>query len=111
MARTQIYPAVMAYLGQLASSLHHQESLALPCDRGLASNIANLNQQLLQTCTKLEEAITNPPHGDVQGHMNHCANTLLPLIESLREAVDSLEALVDDAIWPLPTYQEMLFIK
>jgi glutamine synthetase type III len=25
--------------------------------------------------------------------------------------VDSLEALVDDAIWPLPTYQEMLFIK
>jgi len=25
--------------------------------------------------------------------------------------VDSLEALVDDNLWPLPTYQEMLFIK
>jgi len=110
-ARTQIYPAVMGYLGQLSSSLHHQETLALPCDRGLVSTIASLNQQLLQTCTKLDGAIANPPHGDVQGHMNHCANTLLPLIESLREAVDSLEALVDDALWPLPTYQEMLFIK
>ena len=43
--------------------------------------------------------------------MNHCANSLLPLIETLREAVDGLEALVDDALWPLPTYQEMLFIK
>jgi len=111
MARTQIYPAVMGYLGQLSSSLHHQENLALPCDRGLVSTIASLNQQLLQNCTKLEEAIANPPHGDVQGHMNHCADTLLPLIESLREAVDGLESLVDDAVWPLPTYQEMLFIK
>jgi glutamine synthetase len=33
------------------------------------------------------------------------------LIESLRKSVDGLEGLVDDAIWPLPTYQEMLFIK
>jgi glutamine synthetase len=91
--------------------LQHQESLGLPCDRVLAGKIANLNQQLLGTCTKLEEAIANPPHGNVQGHMNHCAIILLPLIESLRESADGLEALVDDAIWPLPTYQEMLFIK
>jgi glutamine synthetase len=111
MARTQVYPAVMAYLGQLSSSLQHQETLGLTTDRVLVGRIAGLNHQLLQTCSNLDEAIANPPHGDVQGHMNHCANILLPLIESLRESVDGLEGLVDDAIWPLPTYQEMLFIK
>jgi glutamine synthetase len=35
----------------------------------------------------------------------------MPLIGSLREAVDVLETLVDDDLWPLPTYQEMLFVR
>ena len=29
----------------------------------------------------------------------------------VREAADKLEGLVADDLWPLPTYQEMLFIK
>ena len=29
----------------------------------------------------------------------------------LRESVDALEGVMDDQLWPLPTYQEMLFIK
>jgi glutamine synthetase len=29
----------------------------------------------------------------------------------LRAAVDGLEALVDDALWPLPTFAEMLFVR
>jgi glutamine synthetase len=29
---------------------------------------------------------------------------------SVRAAADSLETLVADDLWPLPTYQEMLFI-
>ena len=29
----------------------------------------------------------------------------------VREAVDSLEAIVDDEQWPLPTFQEILFIR
>jgi glutamine synthetase len=30
---------------------------------------------------------------------------------SVRETVDALEEVVADELWPLPTYQEMLFIK
>jgi glutamine synthetase len=29
----------------------------------------------------------------------------------VREAVDSLESGIDDDLWPLPTFQEILFIK
>ena len=28
-----------------------------------------------------------------------------------RVAADALEGIVSDELWPLPTYQEMLFIK
>ena len=32
------------------------------------------------------------------------------ITKRIREAVDSLETLVDDRKWPLPKYREMLFI-
>ena len=43
--------------------------------------------------------------------MRYSADTLMPLMHQLRETVDGLEALVDDNIWPLPSYQEMLFVR
>ncbi|MCE2835648.1 MAG: glutamine synthetase III, partial [Cyanobium sp. 49614_E6] len=109
-ARTQIYPVVMQSLERLSRSLRDQEAIGIQSDRGLATKIADLNSQLVQRCSALEEALANPPH-DTHGHMHHCAGTLMPLIGSLREAVDGLETLVDDDLWPLPTYQEMLFVR
>ncbi len=35
---------------------------------------------------------------------------VVPLLESIRSHVDSLELLVDDQMWPLPKYRELLFI-
>jgi glutamine synthetase len=109
-ARTQIYPVVMQSLERLSRSLRDQEAIGIQSDRGLVTTIADLNSKLLQRCGALEEALANPPH-DTHGHLHHCAGTLMPLIGSLREAVDGLEALVDDDLWPLPTYQEMLFVR
>jgi glutamine synthetase len=34
-----------------------------------------------------------------------------PLMQEVREAADLLEGLVDDELWPLPKYREMLFVK
>jgi glutamine synthetase len=34
-----------------------------------------------------------------------------PLFESIRYHCDKLELLVDDAMWPLPKYREMLYLK
>ncbi len=109
-ARTQIYPAVMQSLERLSRSLRDQEAIGIQTDRGLAATIADLNSKLVQRCGALEEALANPPH-DTHGHLRHCADALMPLIGSLREAVDGLETLVDDDLWPLPTYQEMLFVR
>ena len=37
-------------------------------------------------------------------------DTVAPLIEKIRYHVDHLELIVDDELWPLPKYREMLFI-
>jgi len=37
-------------------------------------------------------------------------DTVAPLIEDIRYHADKLELIVDDEIWPLPKYREMLFI-
>jgi glutamine synthetase len=36
---------------------------------------------------------------------------VLPYFEVIREHVDKLELLVDDELWPLPKYRELLFVK
>jgi glutamine synthetase len=33
------------------------------------------------------------------------------LLESVRYHIDKLELIVDDELWPLPKYREMLFIR
>ena len=110
MARTQVYPAVTAYLGELAGSLQEQESIGLSPSRAVAQQIAALNQQVLDRATALETALGSAPHGAI-AHMRHCADQLMPLMGELRAAVDGLEVLVDDTAWPFPTYQEMLFVR
>jgi len=108
MARTQIYPAVMASLEQLAGSIGAQESLGLVVDRSMLDQMAALTQQLLSACERLQDALVATP-ADAHHHLRHCADVLLPLMSEVRGAVDALEVLVDDEQWPLPTYQEMLF--
>jgi glutamine synthetase len=108
MARTQIYPAVMAALDQLTQSIASQEALGLLADRSQVEQIAQLCQQLLSSCQALESDL-EAASGDVDAHLRHCADGLLPRMGAVRAAVDALELLVDDALWPLPTYQELLF--
>jgi glutamine synthetase len=74
------------------------------------NQIAALSQALLSGCTKLEEAMAHSG-GGVSEHLKHCATSLLPCMEAVRAAVDGLEQLIDDGSWPLPTYQEMLFVR
>lgn len=109
-AQTQIYPAAMRYLGELASSLQLQTSMGLQVSPETQHKVASLSAKLMELSGALESAISNAPHGTI-AHMRYSADTLMPLMHQLREAVDGLEALVDDNLWPLPSYQEMLFIR
>ncbi|MCW2825162.1 MAG: glnA 1 [Aeromicrobium sp.] len=50
-------------------------------------------------------------HGDdALAEATYAQASLLPAMAAVRSAADALEAIVADDLWPLPTYQEMLYI-
>ncbi|MEB3354312.1 MAG: glutamine synthetase III [Cyanobacteriota bacterium] len=117
MARTQVYPAAVRYLTELGQALQQQQAMGLHPSLDVRNQLAALLSQLNDCCDALDQALAHPPHGEAAGHdsaeahLRHCADGLLPLMGRLREAVDGLEGLVDDALWPLPTLAEMLFMR
>jgi glutamine synthetase len=38
-------------------------------------------------------------------------DTVAPFLEEIRYDIDKLEMVIDDEIWPLPKYRELLFIR
>ena len=46
---------------------------------------------------------------DQQERANMNAHEIVPVMDALREAVDSLEIIVEREAWPVPTYNEILF--
>lgn len=66
---------------------------------------------MLDATSELEEALGQEEFPSVETHMQYFAKTVRPLMDKVREYADALEGEVADALWPLPKYQEMLFIK
>ncbi|HEX2660794.1 MAG TPA: glutamine synthetase type III, partial [Polyangia bacterium] len=59
----------------------------------------------------LEKAHGHHGADSLLAEAKHYCTAVLPAMLKVREAVDALEGVVDDALWPLPTFQELLFIK
>ena len=38
-------------------------------------------------------------------------DTVTPMLESIRYHIDELELIVDNQMWPLPKYRELLFVR
>ena len=51
------------------------------------------------------------PEGDVLVQAKYMHDTILPAMLDVRAIGDKLEKTVADDLWPLPKYQEILFIK
>jgi glutamine synthetase len=111
MAKTRIYPAAVDYLSQLSSTMTSLTSLGITLEKGSADAIATLTNAMMAAVEQLSAALDKHDVGSTEEHMQYCASTIRPLMDQVREYADSLEGLVADSFWPLPTYEEMLFIK
>lgn len=111
MAKTMIYPAAVEYLSKLSGTISTLSGLGIDFEKESAQIVADLTKELKQSASKLEEALHKEDFGSTAEHMQYCAQTLLPLMLEVRGHADVLEAEVGDNFWPLPSYQEMLFIK
>lgn len=109
-ARTQLVPAAMKYVHTLAQALNELQSLGIKPD---TSELQRLYGYILEfsAATDQLEAYIKAHQPDMTSEANHYRDCVLPQMVETRRAADRVESLVDDEVWPLPTYQEMLFIK
>jgi glutamine synthetase len=111
MAKTTIYPAAMRHLADIAGTVAGLEEMGVTLNQDNLKTVAQLTNSLTDKVSKLSSALAKEDFSTIEEHMKYSATTLRSLMDDVRTDVDALEAEVADDLWPLPTYQEMLFIK
>jgi glutamine synthetase len=110
-ARTIILPAALTYQKDLAENLAAVKSAGLSPDTALLKQVSDLVTKLQGSLSGLDSAAGHHGGDGALAESKHFCNSVLPAMLKVREAADALEAVVSDEIWPLPTYQEILFMK
>lgn len=111
MASTRIYPATVEYLDTLSSAATNLANLNITISHDSITSIAAETDAMMAAVTELQTALEFDEFDSTEAHMRYCADTLCPLMLKVRTHADALELVVSDDVWPLPKYQEMLFIK
>jgi glutamine synthetase len=111
MAKTIIFPAAIRYQGELAATCANLKTVGYVFDTDTLDKITALVKDLQQGIAKLEAALAEHGGHTKIDHATHCCHHVLPAMLAVRKTADILEGMVADDLWPLATYQEMLFIK
>ncbi len=110
MAKTMLFPAAVRYQNELAGTCANLKTVGYEFDTDTLDKVTELVKQLQDSITALEATKCPQGTGGVEAAKYACF-TVLPAMNEVRKYADQLELLVADDLWPLPTYQEMLFIK
>jgi glutamine synthetase len=109
-ATTVILPAALRYQTELATNLASLKSIGAVLDTSTLDELSGAIGALRAGITALRTGLGDREASTVVEEAEHARDGLLPAMASVRAASDELETLVADDLWPLPTYQEMLFI-
>jgi glutamine synthetase len=110
MVGTKYLPTALRYQTELAQNVAALKAAGVAADTTLLEKVSELVAALLSGLAKLDESRSHHVHG-LQAEAEHFCHEVLPQLVSLRKTVDALEAVCPDDSWPVPTYEEMLFIK
>ena len=120
MAMNHIIPVSTRYQSMLIDNVHKiresfsaEEADALNANNVfLIKKISTHNSFILENVQKMIEArkvankVTDEREKAILYH-----DTVMPFLESIRYHIDKLELIVEDGMWTLPKYRELLFIR
>jgi glutamine synthetase len=115
-ADTLVLPAATAYQLRTAEAAETVQKLLgaeaaksqLEALSELTKQIATARKASSDLRTKVR-TLDSQEHEEAQTATDYCEQ-VVPLMAALRTTVDALETTVDDDLWPLPKYREMLFV-
>lgn len=110
MARTMVLPAAVRFQTELAQNVTALKKAGVEPDRRSLERTTEGVVALRDGIVALAAALEAEHEEDPLAEATHGRDVLLPAMAAVREAADHLEGFVADDLWPLPTYQEMLYI-
>jgi len=120
LAVNHIIPAAVRYQSLLLDNVYKIQQLFKgdKADRIAAQDLANIEaiSDNISAIKSGVEAMVNARHvanrkSDERSKAIAYHDKVFPLMEEIRTHIDSLELMVDNEIWPLPKYRELLFIR
>ena len=112
-ASKQIRPAVVKYAGEVARSVAAVKAIGIDASAEeelmieIAANLNLFHERLKVLAEVTEQA--NLLKGDSKSQAIFCRDYVFQAMKELREPADKLEMLVDESVWPFPTYGELLY--
>ncbi len=110
MGRTIIYPAGLRFQQELLRACLDMRALNREPDTVLLDDIDDTLRGLREALEHLEANVDMPIEDMVQ-EAHHKCTVVIPAMNAVRALADHLETIVPEDLWPLPSYQEMLFVK
>ena len=120
LSMNHIIPVATNYQSQLLRNVERMTT-AFPADKAQELNARNLKlieeiaQRTATIETQVEELVSARKVANKieDEHEKAIAyhDTIAPMFDIIRYQIDKLELIVDDALWPLPKYRELLFIR
>jgi glutamine synthetase len=110
MGATTVLPAAVRHQTEVAQNLATLRAAGVEPDTAPLDEVSGPVTELRSTLAALKAALAADPGETALSEAEHAAHELLPAMAAVRAAADALEGIVADDLWPLPSYQEMLYI-
>jgi glutamine synthetase len=110
MGATVVLPAAVRYQTELAANVAALGVAGMDADKGALEEVSGPIADLKKALATLKAALAEDAGQEPLHEAQHARDTLLPAMSAVRAAADVLEEIVADDLWPLPTYQEMLYM-
>ncbi|WP_445182747.1 glutamine synthetase III family protein [Pseudonocardia sp. Cha107L01] len=107
---TLILPAAVRYQTEVAGNVGALKAAGVEADTSTLAEVTAPLTDLRAALADLKAALAADAGETALAEAEHAREALLPAMAAVRSAADLLEGIVADDLWPLPTYQEMLFI-
>ncbi len=115
LVQTRILPAATQYQERLIAVIQGLKAVGGPVPEAQSEILHTITGHvnvLMTGCAAIKTTLDSIEKIDdnLPAKAKKVADELVDQLETHRSSVDALEALVDDDLWPLPKYSEMLFI-
>lgn len=114
-AKRQILPAVIKFTGEIAKTINSIKSTGISVDTSaqeeLLSEVSAVLASFKKNLLSLEKVTSETAsyEGDIYYKACLYRDEVFAAMGRLRIDIDKLETMVDEALWPVPTYGDLLF--